>query len=151
MPCPHGSVFCYFQSQYLRKDIWLRKKFYIFHISLPYFLFHIVASANFRPTDFDTCVKRNKHVPYMLTSSNGIFYQPHDCVLNCSFRRRSKETSKLRVTGLCAGNSPVTGEFPAQMASDAENIFIWWRHHDNTNLYRVYNILVDMIIPFYNT
>ena len=26
--------------------------------------------------------------------------------------------------------SPVTGEFPAQMASHAENIFIWWRHHD---------------------
>ena len=29
-------------------------------------------------------------------------------------RRRSKKTSKLPVTGLCAGNSPVTGEFPAQ-------------------------------------
>ena len=29
-------------------------------------------------------------------------------------RRRSKKTSKLSVTGLCAGNSPVTGEFPAQ-------------------------------------
>ena len=34
------------------------------------------------------------------------------------FRRRSKKTSNLRVTGLCAGNSPVTGEFPAQMASN---------------------------------
>ena len=30
------------------------------------------------------------------------------------------KTSKFRVTGLCAGNSPVTGEFPAQMASNAE-------------------------------
>ena len=29
-------------------------------------------------------------------------------------RRRSKKTSKIRVTGLCAGNSPVTGEFPNQ-------------------------------------
>ena len=38
-------------------------------------------------------------------------------------------TVKLRVTGLCAGNSPVTGEFPAQMASNAENVSIWWRHH----------------------
>ena len=46
--------------------------------------------------------------------------QPHDCLLNCLFRRRSKEISKLRVIGLCAGNSPVTGEFPAQMASYAE-------------------------------
>ena len=41
-----------------------------------------------------------------------------------------KKTSKLRVTGLCAGNSPVTGEFPAQRASKAENVSIWWRHHD---------------------
>ena len=30
------------------------------------------------------------------------------------------------------GNSPVTGEFPAQMASNAENVSIWWRHHDMT-------------------
>ena len=45
-------------------------------------------------------------------------------------RRRSKnKTWKLRVTGLCEGNSPVTGEFPSQMASDAENVFTWWRHH----------------------
>ena len=44
-------------------------------------------------------------------------------------RRRSKKTSKLRVTGLCVGNSPGTGEFPAQRASNAENVSIWWRHH----------------------
>ena len=44
-------------------------------------------------------------------------------------RRRSKKTSKLRVTGLCDGNSPVTCEFPAQMASNAENVSIWWRRH----------------------
>ena len=42
---------------------------------------------------------------------------------------RSKKTPKLRVTGLCAGNSPGTGEFPAQMASNAGNVSIWWRHH----------------------
>ena len=47
-------------------------------------------------------------------------HQPHDCLLNHLFRRKSKKTSKLRVTALCAGNSPETGEFPAQMASDAK-------------------------------
>ena len=57
-------------------------------------------------------------------------YQPHDCLLNRLFRRRSKKTSKLRVTDLCAVNSPRTGEFPAQMASNAENVSIWWCHHD---------------------
>ena len=55
-------------------------------------------------------------------------HQPHDYLLNRLFRRRSKMTWKLRVTGLCAGNSPVTGEFPAQRASNAENVSIWWRH-----------------------
>ena len=54
-------------------------------------------------------------------------HQPHDCLPNRLFRRRSKKTSKLRVTGLCVGNSPVTGEFPTQMASKAENVSIWWR------------------------
>ena len=39
-------------------------------------------------------------------------HQPHHCLLNRSFRRSSKKTSKLRVIGLCARNSPVTGEFP---------------------------------------
>ena len=33
-------------------------------------------------------------------------HQPHGCLHNRLFRRRSKKTSKLRVTGLCAGNSP---------------------------------------------
>ena len=57
-------------------------------------------------------------------------HQPHDCLLKRLFRRRSKIISKLRVTGLCAGNLPGTGEFPAQMASNAENVSIWWRHHE---------------------
>ena len=56
-------------------------------------------------------------------------HQPHDCLLNRLFRRRSKKTSQLRVTGLCVGNSLGTGGFPAQMASNAENVSIWWRHH----------------------
>ena len=47
-------------------------------------------------------------------------------------RRRSKETSKLRVTGLCEGNSPVTGGFPAPRASNAKKS-IWWRHHVDTD------------------
>ena len=33
-------------------------------------------------------------------------HQPYDCLLKRLFRRRSKKTSKIRVTGLCAGNSP---------------------------------------------
>ena len=56
--------------------------------------------------------------------------QPHNCLLNRLFRPRSKKTSKLGITGLCGGNSPVTGEFPAQRANNTENVSIWWCHHD---------------------
>ena len=45
------------------------------------------------------------------------------------FRRIPKKISKLRVTGLCEGNTPVTGLFPAQRASNAAKVSIWWRHH----------------------
>ena len=45
------------------------------------------------------------------------------------FIQAPKKRSKLRVIGLCVGNSPMTGEFPAQMPSNAENNSIWWRQH----------------------
>ena len=52
-----------------------------------------------------------------------------DRLLSRLFRCRSKNTSKLRVTGLCEGISPVTGGFTPQRISNAENVSIWWRHH----------------------
>ena len=51
-----------------------------------------------------------------------------DCLLNRLFRHRWKKTSTPRVAGLCERNSPVTGEFPTQRASNAKNVSIWWRH-----------------------
>ena len=57
-------------------------------------------------------------------------HQPHDCLLNRLFRRKSKKTSKLRVISLGEGNSPVTGKFPAQRVNNAENDSIWWRHNE---------------------
>ena len=52
-------------------------------------------------------------------------HQPHDCLLNGLFRRISKKTSKLRVTGLCEAR------IGAQMASNAENVSIWLRHYEH--------------------
>ena len=49
-------------------------------------------------------------------------------------RQRPNKSPKLRVTGLSEGNSPVTGEFHAQRASNAENVSIWWRHHAKFHL-----------------
>ena len=52
--------------------------------------------------------------------------QEESCLLLCFI---FPSPPKFRVAGLCEGNSPVTGEFPAQRASNAENVPIWWRHH----------------------
>ena len=52
-----------------------------------------------------------------------------DYLLHRLLRCRSKKTSKLRVTGLCEGNPPVTCRFPSQRNSNAENVSICWRHH----------------------
>ena len=53
-----------------------------------------------------------------------------------------RKTHKLRVTGLCEGNSLMTGEFPAQMASDAENVSIWWRHHIKRRFSKIIMIIL---------
>ena len=55
-----------------------------------HFFFHLAITLPWRHNDHDSV-------------SN---HQPHGCLLNRLFRRRSNETSKLRVTGLCVGNSP---------------------------------------------
>ena len=80
-------------------------------------------------------------------------HEPHDCLLGRLFRRRKMKTSKLRVTGLCEGNSSVTGEFSAQRASSAENISVWWRHHvqiivPNSAPLLISNILRDSCLRF---
>ena len=51
-------------------------------------------------------------------------------VYSTVYSGRSQKISKLCFTGLCAGNSPVTSEFPSQIASNAKIVSIWWRHHD---------------------
>ena len=79
---------------------------------------------------FPFCVKILLSLLWRHDGRDGVSnHQPRDCLLNRPFMRRSKKTPKLRVTGLCARNSPVTGEFPAQMPSNAETVSLWWRHH----------------------
>ena len=98
-----------------------------------------VAASKFGSEKINSRVTKftDAYVPWLITSFQwshnervGVSnHQPYDCSLNRLFRHRSKKTSKLRVTSLCVRNSPGTGEFPAQMASNAENVSIWWRHH----------------------
>ena len=42
---------------------------------------------------------------------------------------QGKHQSSASLAFVWGINSPVTGEFPTQRASDAENVSIWWRHH----------------------
>ena len=73
--------------------------------------------------------ERDKTLQWRHNGRDGVSnHQPHDYLLNRLFRRRSKKTSKLPGTGLCARNSPVTSEFQAQRPSNVENVSIWWRH-----------------------
>ena len=59
------------------------------------------------------CLHINFSLHWRHTDHDGVSnHQPHGCLLNRLFRRRSKGTSKLRVTGLCAGNSPVPVNSP---------------------------------------
>ena len=60
-------------------------------------------------------------VEYQITSLTSVY--------STVYSDANKKPIKARVTGLCAGKSPGTGEFLAQMASNAENVFMWWRHH----------------------
>ena len=54
-------------------------------------------------------------------------HQRLSCLLNRLLRRRSKKHQSS--ASLAFVSPPVTGEFPAQRASDAEKVSIWWRHH----------------------
>ena len=57
---------------------------------------------------------------YICTHSS-VFFPRHcwNCIV-VAITSRSEKTSKLRVTGLCARNSSLTGEFPTQRGSNAE-------------------------------
>ena len=63
----------------------------------------------------------------MMMSSNGNIFRVND--LTNVYSTAYSGTDKKNIKALRAGNSPVTGEFPARMANNAENVSIWWRHH----------------------
>ena len=80
--------------------------------------------------DYHTGNKHSSTLQWRHNGRDGISnHQPRDCLLNRLFWYRSKKISKFHVTGLCEGNSPVTGKFPAQRNSNADNVSIWWRYH----------------------
>ena len=69
--------------------------------------------------------------------ASGLFTKPF-------VQAQIKENIKAPRHWPCWGNSPVTGEFPAQSASNAENVSIWWRHH-----YAAPSLVIFANISFY--
>ena len=71
----------------------------VYHWLITIFSSNIIESESVRS---DSSTLRWRH-----DGHDSVFnHQPHDCLLNRLIRRRSKKTSKFRVTGLCVGNSP---------------------------------------------
>ena len=75
---------------------------------------------------FNANLNNSHHIHYGDVIMSVSYHQTNDCLLNRLFRRKSTITSKHRVTGLCTGNSSVTGAFPIQRTSNAKNVSIWW-------------------------
>ena len=71
---------------------------------------------------------------------NGVSnHQPHGCLLNCLFRRRSEKTSKLRVTGLCVWNSPGPVNSPhkgpvTRKMFPFDDVIMWAWHGSNRTI-----------------
>ena len=67
-------------------------------------------------------------------------------------RHRSKKTSKLHLTDLSVGNSPVIGEFPAQKTSNTEMfplddvIMLCWQHFWMHFFYQNFNKFVPYLM-----
>ena len=56
------------------------------------------------------------------------YHRPFERLLNNLLWSTSKKHQSSALLAVCNGSSPVTGEFPAQMASNAEYVSILWRH-----------------------
>ena len=76
-------------------------------------------------------LSHNKTLRWRHNGCDGVSNQrPHDCLLNVySAADQSKHHSSASLV-FVRGILPGAGEFPAQMASHAENVSLRWRHHD---------------------
>ena len=101
-----------------------------------------VSSAKWRPFCLGLNVLRRDELTtcdlplqWRHNEHNGVSnHQPHDRLLNRLFKTQIKENIKAPLHwplggGGGGGDSPVTGDLPAQGASNVEDVSIWWRHH----------------------
>ena len=105
------------ENRYIRKICTIKQNLLISNVNISSCYFHLATKSFFW--------KRIIHLFRILQwRHNGGYdvsnHQPYGCLLNRLFGRISKKISKLRVTGLCEGNSLLTSEFPTQGTSNVE-------------------------------
>ena len=120
--------------------------------------YHIAAGYN----DMEFCIRKGqqaKHIAWIWVYLSNLQWRHNerdgvsnhrclDYLLNGFLRHKSKKASKLCVTGLCEGNSPVTGEFSTQKSSNAENVSIGGRHHEFFIQWNAYASKSKLLILF---
>ena len=79
----------------------------------------------------DLCTKASKQLNAFTRFSKCLSFYSINLVIN-NFNNGDYQYSSLvwlRVTGLCAGNSPWPVNSPHKWPVTRENVSIWWRHH----------------------
>ena len=91
---------------------------YLTNVILRQFSFALIELGRFKTTPEKFTGKSTSTLHWRHNDHDGVWnHQPHDFLLNCLFRRRSKKTSKLRVAGLCVGKSPETTFFHQRVSN----------------------------------
>ena len=136
--CAHGGIFSFLFKIYPMTCAWCASYIVWYHFAFSYFpmFFFSCFSVNVQLLN-ESHIQQNAwgvHSCWDVMHFHSLAQFCFDGATdnNRLFGCRSKKTSKLRVTGLCEGNSMVTGKFPAQNTRNAENVSIWWCHHESS-------------------
>ena len=128
----HNGLAPHWRQAIIQNNDWLNaKNKHIMHKQL-----HMINSVTLDSRSHGLCIGRLKFrywwlIKWRHNGWDGVSnHQPHDCILNCFFQAQIKENIIAPRHWSRVGNLPVTGEFPAQKASNADDVSIWWRHHE---------------------
>ena len=97
------------QEQGIKPFLYSYKFLYLFLYSYKFLYFGEIVTSLSMTTNSPTTLVPEKTLRWRHNGRDSVSdHQPCDCLLYRLFRHRSKKTTKLRVTGLCVGNSPGT-------------------------------------------
>ena len=116
------TTFHNFKHDYIKKFYW---SFDIFHWSSYFLVFHWPWPEDWQ--DLHSLSRNSHHYNDPIMGAIASQITSLAIVYSDADQRKHQSSASL---AFVAGNSLGTGEFPAQMASNAKNISIWWCHHD---------------------